>query len=94
MPVILATWEAEIRRIVVPVQPRQKVCKTSSQLIGGYSGAGLSPQATREAEFGRTVVLGQLGGSGVGRESETLISKEKKTGHGGTCLSSQGQWGV
>jgi hypothetical protein len=29
MPIILATWEAETRRIMVPGQPRQKkVCKT------------------------------------------------------------------
>jgi hypothetical protein len=28
-PVILTTWEAETRRIMVQVQPRQKVCKTS-----------------------------------------------------------------
>jgi hypothetical protein len=29
-PIILATQEAEIRRIVVPSQPRQIVCKTLS----------------------------------------------------------------
>jgi hypothetical protein len=29
-PVILATWEAEIRRITVRGQPRQIVCKTTS----------------------------------------------------------------
>jgi hypothetical protein len=28
IPVILATWEAEIRRSAVPGQPRQTVCKT------------------------------------------------------------------
>jgi hypothetical protein len=31
MPVILATQEAEIRRIMVQSQPRQIVCKTLSQ---------------------------------------------------------------
>jgi hypothetical protein len=31
MPVILATQEAEIRRIVVQSQPREKVCQTLSQ---------------------------------------------------------------
>jgi hypothetical protein len=31
MPVILATQEAEIRRIAVRSQPRQMVCKTLSQ---------------------------------------------------------------
>jgi hypothetical protein len=30
MPIILATWEAEIRRMVVPGQPRQIVCETPS----------------------------------------------------------------
>jgi hypothetical protein len=30
MPVTLATWEAEIRRIVVQGQPSQIVCKTLS----------------------------------------------------------------
>jgi hypothetical protein len=30
-PVVLATWEAKIERIVVPHQPRQKVCETPSQ---------------------------------------------------------------
>jgi hypothetical protein len=30
MPIILATWEAEIRRIEVPSQPRQIVLKTQS----------------------------------------------------------------
>jgi hypothetical protein len=27
MPIILATWEAEIGRIVVPGWPREKVCE-------------------------------------------------------------------
>jgi hypothetical protein len=31
MPIILATQEAEIRRIMVRSQPRQIVCKTLSQ---------------------------------------------------------------
>jgi hypothetical protein len=31
MPVILATWEAEIRRITFAGQPIKKVCKTPSQ---------------------------------------------------------------
>jgi hypothetical protein len=33
MPVILATQEAEIRRIVFQSQPRQIVCKTLSRKI-------------------------------------------------------------
>jgi hypothetical protein len=32
LPVILATWEVEIKRIVVPGYPEQKVSETSSQL--------------------------------------------------------------
>jgi hypothetical protein len=35
-PVILATWEAEIRRIMVRGQPRQKVGKTPSQPIKSW----------------------------------------------------------
>jgi hypothetical protein len=29
-PIILATWEAEIKRIAVPSQPGEIVCKTPS----------------------------------------------------------------
>jgi hypothetical protein len=36
MPVILAIWEAEIRRIMVPGQPRQIVLK-NSHLINNQS---------------------------------------------------------
>jgi hypothetical protein len=44
MPVILATQEAEIRRISVRSQPRQIVCKTTSQKLyykklGWWSGS-------------------------------------------------------
>jgi hypothetical protein len=31
MPIILATWKAEIRRTAIQSQPRQPVCKTLSQ---------------------------------------------------------------
>jgi hypothetical protein len=33
MPIILATWEAEIRRVAVEVQPEQIVLKTPSPKI-------------------------------------------------------------
>jgi hypothetical protein len=38
-PIILSTREAEIRRIMVQGQPRQKVYKTSSQPMIGCGGA-------------------------------------------------------
>jgi hypothetical protein len=37
MPVILATQEAEIRKIVVQSQPMQIVCKTLSGKIPSYT---------------------------------------------------------
>jgi hypothetical protein len=41
MPVILATQEAEIRRIKVLSQDRQKVVETISQQKAGHDGAHL-----------------------------------------------------
>jgi hypothetical protein len=35
-PVILATWEAEVRSIVVQGQPKQTVLKTLSQITSTY----------------------------------------------------------
>jgi hypothetical protein len=52
MPVILATWEAEIRQIVVPGQSRQKIHETLSQPMDGHSGVYLSSQLFREAQIG------------------------------------------
>jgi hypothetical protein len=40
-PVILATWEAEVRRIKVQSKPRQKILKTLSQPIAEHGGAHL-----------------------------------------------------
>jgi hypothetical protein len=59
MPVILATWEAEIGRMVLPGQWGQKLHRTLSQPIARYSGTSLSFQTTRKAEFGRITVPGQ-----------------------------------
>jgi hypothetical protein len=42
MPIIPATWEVEIRRIVVPRQPRQKGSRTPSEIT--KIGYGLSSQ--------------------------------------------------
>jgi hypothetical protein len=43
VPIILATLEAEIRKIVVKSQPRQKVQETPSQPIAGCSNKYLIP---------------------------------------------------
>jgi hypothetical protein len=58
-PVILATWEAEISKIVVWGQPRQKFPKTPSQPIAGLTCAHMSSQAAWEAEIGGIQVPGQ-----------------------------------
>jgi hypothetical protein len=42
-PIILATWEAEIKRIVVHVQTRQKVIKTPSQPLAGHDSTPAIP---------------------------------------------------
>jgi hypothetical protein len=50
IPLILATQEAEIRRIEVPGQPEQTVHKTLSQWKkAGYSGMNPSSQQQQEA---------------------------------------------
>jgi hypothetical protein len=46
-PVILATQEAEIRRIVVPSQPGQIVCETLSRKYPIQKKAGGVAQAVR-----------------------------------------------
>jgi hypothetical protein len=44
MPVMLATQEAEIRRIMVRSQPRQLVAETLSQKRAGGVAQGVSPE--------------------------------------------------
>jgi hypothetical protein len=60
LPVILATWEAEIKRTMVQVQSRKKSSQdpisTHSRMC---SGAHLSAQPTQEAEIEKIVVSGQ-----------------------------------
>jgi hypothetical protein len=45
MLMILATWEAQIRRTTIQDQPGNKVHKTPSQAIAGPCGTGLTSQA-------------------------------------------------
>jgi hypothetical protein len=64
--VILATQEAEMGRIAVPGQPRQKVLKTSSQRISGAWRCLPVIPGRQEAE---------MGGSRYRHKNETLIEK-------------------
>jgi hypothetical protein len=58
-PVIQATWEAKIRKIVVQVQHGLLVPKIPTQWIVGCIGAHLSYQAAQEAKIRRLMVPGQ-----------------------------------
>jgi hypothetical protein len=60
-PVILVTCEAEIGRIVVQGQSKQKVSKTPAQPIVGCSGTCLSSQAMWKTEIRTITVSGQPG---------------------------------
>jgi hypothetical protein len=60
-PVILTTWEAEMRRLLVLGQPRQKVSETPYQPIPRCSGMLPSSQIIRETEIGSTAVQANLG---------------------------------
>jgi hypothetical protein len=71
MPVILATWEAKIRRIIVQGQPRQKVHKTSSQPIkAGRGDMHLSSQ------LHETCKQGSCGPGWPGHKREILYGKK------------------
>jgi hypothetical protein len=61
MPIILATREAEIGRMVVRGQPKQKVHESPSQTIAGYSDMCPPLQATWVVEIRRIIVPGQPG---------------------------------
>jgi hypothetical protein len=43
-PVILATWEEAIRRVMVPSNPWQKVRDTPSQTVAGHSSTCIPSQ--------------------------------------------------
>jgi hypothetical protein len=76
MPVILATWEAEIRKVVVQCQTGQKVTKTPSQPIAGHGGMCPSYGRLRLGIF-------QFQANPGKNVCETPISTEKG-GHDGT----------
>jgi hypothetical protein len=71
-PIILATWEAEIRRTQFKASLGKILVKSPFQPIAEHSGRLLSPQATQdEADIRNITVRGQL---------------QKKTGHGSAAL--------
>jgi hypothetical protein len=51
MPVVLATQEAEIRRLAVQSQPRKIVCKTPSQKSTGGVAQGASAKKKKKERF-------------------------------------------
>jgi hypothetical protein len=60
MPIILATWKVEIRKIIVQDHPEQKFLRPLPSLsIAGCSGTSLSSQATRETEIKRIIIPGR-----------------------------------
>jgi hypothetical protein len=84
MPIILATWEAEIMRIFVQGYPEQKVCKTTSQSIDGYYDILLPPQTIWEAKLGRIMCPDKSWPNSL---QEPHLNR-KKAAHGGLRLSS------
>jgi hypothetical protein len=62
MPVILATWKAEIRRMVVPGQPRKKKKKKKgSQPLAACVGILLSSPALQGSTNRRITVQSYMG---------------------------------
>jgi hypothetical protein len=93
LPVILATWKAEIGRIVVTGQPEQKVNRTPYQPISGHSGVCLFAQLHRRLGWGRSWFQAILGKKKKKIVCETP-SQQKKAGSGGMYMSSQQLWEV
>jgi hypothetical protein len=58
-PVILTTWEAEFRRLVVQGWPRQKGSETPSPPLAGCSDMHLLSHAPQDAEIRKIVVQAQ-----------------------------------
>jgi hypothetical protein len=77
MPVIPATWKAEIGRTTVPGQPEQGACETLSQPIAGYH--LLRILTIWKSEISRIMVKGQPDPPPK-KVHETLISMEKTWG--------------
>jgi hypothetical protein len=59
--IILATWEAEIQRTIIPGQHRQKFHKIPSQPVSGHSGVCLSSQLCRKLKYGGSWFQSRLG---------------------------------
>jgi hypothetical protein len=77
MPVILATWEAEIRRVVIGSQSRQIVQETLSQKYPTHNRVG-----------GVAPVIGNLPNKGGALSSNPSTAKKRQhfTRYGRTCL--------
>jgi hypothetical protein len=71
MPVILATWKAEIGRIVIPGQLGQKSLRDS---ISMEKKLGMVVNACH-LSYGEKLKIGGLGSRSVWTKSETLSSK-------------------
>jgi hypothetical protein len=79
MPVILATWEAEIRGIMVGVQPRQKRSQTPSQPMPGHSGTCCMPVIlAANGSINRRLMVQ----AGLGKEQDPIckITRAKRAG--------------
>jgi hypothetical protein len=72
MPVILATWVAEIGRIVIQEQPRQKSCETPFQ----WKKAGHGSNACHPSDGGK-LKIGKLWDKPAWAKSIQTVMKKK-----------------